>query len=173
MRSTDQTLLHYSQLSSILNQPRKYDVGNIAANLDDANLPDYLLGLDSSTWKDKSLRYDLASVNSIHEFDIVTKCLIRLFLRPYHLLSGHRKVDHQNGDANMYHYDDAFLEIPAHVISTIFASLLPVVAIVVLNSVKSMPKRLGLIGLFTAVFSASISGFTKTRRLEVFAATST
>ena len=54
---------------------------------------------------------------------------------------------------------------------TAIASLLPVVSIVVLSSVNSLRERLGIIGLFTTMFSLSLSLLTGGRAIEIFAAT--
>jgi hypothetical protein len=51
------------------------------------------------------------------------------------------------------------------------ASLLPVVSIVVLYLVDSMPKRLGIVAGFTAAFSIALALFTRARRVDIFAAT--
>jgi hypothetical protein len=51
------------------------------------------------------------------------------------------------------------------------SSLLPVTSIVVLYVVQSMPKRLGLITIFTAAFSFALTVMTTAKRPEIFAAT--
>ncbi|OMP82809.1 hypothetical protein BK809_0000999 [Diplodia seriata] len=58
-------------------------------------------------------------------------------------------------------------------IGTVVASLLPVLAIVVLYSVHGMSARLGLVAAFTAAFSTSLWFMTDGKIIEVFAATST
>jgi hypothetical protein len=54
---------------------------------------------------------------------------------------------------------------------TVVASLLPILSIVVLASIANLKKRLGIIGLFTTVFSLSLSVLTGGRAIEIFAAT--
>lgn len=56
-------------------------------------------------------------------------------------------------------------------LSTILAALLLVGAIAVLYKVRSPELKLGLIGLFTAIFAASVGILTNARRAEVFGAT--
>ncbi|KIY01586.1 uncharacterized protein Z520_03138 [Fonsecaea multimorphosa CBS 102226] len=153
----DDALLRYHQISTTLARPRRIDVDILAKNLTDPSLPDdYLLGLDKSIWKDEKLREDLISVNPVHDFSIITKSLIKTCLRPYHNVLGHRsrarKSSQVNADADLHHYEDEHLERAADVISTVVASILPVVAIVVLYIVHPMPARLGLIAAFTATF---------------------
>jgi hypothetical protein len=53
----------------------------------------------------------------------------------------------------------------------VIASLLPVLAIVVLYLVTDMPKRLGLLAAFTASFSTSLWFPTEGRPIETFSAT--
>lgn len=70
-------------------------------------------------------------------------------------------------------YSDKKATRVAELVGAIIASLLPVLAIVILYLVKSMAKRLGLVALFTSLFSVSLWFMTDRRLLEVFAATST
>jgi len=57
------------------------------------------------------------------------------------------------------------------VVATTLSSLLPVLSIVVLYLVHSMPARLGIIAGFTAGFSFALSVITSANRVENFAAT--
>lgn len=56
-------------------------------------------------------------------------------------------------------------------VATLLSSLLPVVSIVVLYLVHSMPARLGIIAAFTAGFSVVLSIITSASRIDNFAAT--
>lgn len=114
---------------------------------------------------------DLVSINRVHEFDTVSQWLIRWFLEPYHRFLGHRRKVAHNADAELFHYDDVHLEIPANIISILLSSVLPVLSIAVLYVVHNMPARLGLVALFTAAFSLSVAMLTKARRIDVFTAT--
>lgn len=51
------------------------------------------------------------------------------------------------------------------------ASLMPIAAITVLYNVPSMPIRLGLVAVFTVVFTLMCAVLTSARAIEVFAAT--
>lgn len=70
-------------------------------------------------------------------------------------------------------YSDKKATRVAELVGAIIASLLPVIAIAILYLVKSMAKRLGLVAVFTSLFSVSLWFMTDGRLLEVFAATST
>jgi len=69
------------------------------------------------------------------------------------------------------YYSDTKLLRGLKLVITAVASLLPIVSIVVLCSVVSMKKRLGIIGVFTTVFSLSLGVMTGGRAIEIFAAT--
>jgi len=71
----------------------------------------------------------------------------------------------------LHHYDDHRVEIATNLIGTVFSSLAPLVSIVVLSFVKSSPARLGLVCAFTLLFSICLAVATKSRRVEIFAAT--
>jgi hypothetical protein len=66
--------------------------------------------------------------------------------------------------------DDTLLRVTMSV-TTIVASLLPVVSIVVLYYVYDVGGRLALIALFTLAFSLCLRGFSNAKTGEVFAAT--
>jgi hypothetical protein len=68
-----------------------------------------------------------------------------------------------------YHSQTTLLRI-ARVFSMTLASLLPIGAIVLLYCIKSMPKRLGIIGGFTAAFSLVLGLVTNGELVDVFAA---
>jgi hypothetical protein len=51
------------------------------------------------------------------------------------------------------------------------ASMLPILAIVILYFIQSMSRRLGAIAAFTFIFSAVLGVFSNGRRIEIFAAT--
>ncbi len=69
-------------------------------------------------------------------------------------------------------YSDSAILKSANLIGTVLASLLPVLAIVVLYLVKGTGARLGLVGLFSALFSTCLWFLNDGRLVEVFSATS-
>jgi len=73
---------------------------------------------------------------------------------------------------NTVHYSDFVIFRIASFLGTVIASLLPVSAIVVLYQVTAMSTRLGLVGIFTAMFSVFLWFMTDGRLIEVFSATS-
>jgi hypothetical protein len=74
-------------------------------------------------------------------------------------------------DADLFIFDDAHVRFPMATVSIILSSLLPVLAIIALYSIKSTGLRLGIIALFTAAFSLALVLVTNASRAENFAAT--
>lgn len=72
---------------------------------------------------------------------------------------------------NLRVYDDKKITVAADVLAAVISSLLPTVMILVLFFVHDMLWRLGLLIIFTAIFSASITVFTNAKKIEVYSAT--
>lgn len=68
-------------------------------------------------------------------------------------------------------YSDSHLLTLINLAGTMIASLFPISAIIVLSFITKMPVRLGVVAIFTAAFSLSLSLVTHARRIEIFAAT--
>lgn len=56
------------------------------------------------------------------------------------------------------------------VIALSLSSILPLCSILILNTVHRVPVRLGIIAIFTIVFSGCLGLVTGARRVEIFAA---
>ena len=136
-----------------------------------------LLGKDRDTWGDTELsidpHHDLLTVASSGNRDTFTTWFMERFVLWTHRLFWHRlkKVDDPESGIASYNRETLY-KYTSH-ITTIVASLLPILAIVVLYCVNSMKIRLGLIALFTFTFTAALSFFTGAKRGEIFIATST
>lgn len=72
---------------------------------------------------------------------------------------------------NLRVYDDKKITVVADALAAVISSLLPTVMILVLFFVHDMLWRLGLLIIFTAIFSASITVFTNAKKIEVYSAT--
>jgi hypothetical protein len=110
----------------------------------------------------------------MYDFDHLTLWLIKAFLGFFHDLVGRwykSPSGTEGSDPPIVHYDDAHLQLPASLLSTFLASLLPVLSIVALYLVESMPKRLTIAAVFTSTFSVALALVTTARRVENFAAT--
>ncbi|KAI0884242.1 uncharacterized protein GGS22DRAFT_194807 [Annulohypoxylon maeteangense] len=70
----------------------------------------------------------------------------------------------------LYQYSDTKIRIVVHTLGSIMSTIVPMVSIIVLYSVDSMPLRLGLVSIFSVIFSAAMSLVTNAKRVEIFAA---
>ncbi len=71
----------------------------------------------------------------------------------------------------IYHYRNSKLTRIARALATVVASIMPVIAILILFFIKSILKRIYVMIGFTFVFGAAISYLTPAKLVEVFAAT--
>jgi hypothetical protein len=67
----DEALVHQVFLSK-LSQLRSHHLDILRASLENAQLPDYLLGRDSTVWADPSTIPDLVSIRPVQEFDHIS-----------------------------------------------------------------------------------------------------
>jgi hypothetical protein len=74
-------------------------------------------------------------------------------------------------EANYFEFKDATFVRAADALGSVIASLLLVVSILVLYFVTSIPVRLGIVAIFTTVFSLSLVLIISARKMEVFAGT--
>ena len=73
---------------------------------------------------------------------------------------------------NIAEYSDSGIAKVANLVGTVLASVLPVLAIVVLYLLKGVGIRLGLVGIFSALFSTCLWFLNDGSLVEVFSATS-
>lgn len=85
------------------------------------------------------------------------------------VLSGRRWPADVEG--SIYVYDEKIVIRTADMVGTAVSSLLPVLAVVVLYCIREMLTRLGMVALFTVLFSLALMATTKAKRVEIFAAT--
>jgi hypothetical protein len=71
----------------------------------------------------------------------------------------------------MYHYRKTRLRAVSHLIGVLLASCIPAASIFTLYYVHNMVDRLGIILVFSAIFSICLALFTTARRVEIFGAT--
>ncbi len=69
-------------------------------------------------------------------------------------------------------YSDSLIIRITNLVGAVLASILPVIAIVVLHLVKGIAIRLSLVGLFSAIFSTCLWFLNDGKLIEVFSATS-
>jgi len=72
----------------------------------------------------------------------------------------------------IYHYKESRLELVLSTITTVIASVLPILSVVALYFISSRGKQLGMVVVFSALFSFALCLMTSARKIEIFAATS-
>ena len=83
---------------------------------------------------------------------------------------GQKPIDEKLGQG-IYNYEETFLMRTIDTITTVAASLFPLLSIVLLFLVQSEVIRLGIVVLFSGLFSLALCLMTSARKVEVFAAT--
>ncbi|KUJ20684.1 uncharacterized protein LY89DRAFT_579036 [Mollisia scopiformis] len=162
-RLADPNTLNLRSLQNWLERP---DMGNLA-----------LIGKDRDTWgaSDEPLSHnmDLLATKSGGDSDAFSTWVSQKLVYWLHNIFWHRLKRVDDAESGICSYEDKTLQKYTSNITTIVASSLPILAIVVLNCVVAINARLGLMALFTVVFAACLSFFTNATRGEIFIATST
>jgi hypothetical protein len=136
-----------------------------------------LIGEDKDTWgalgQPLHPNPDLATVTSRLEDDPFSKWFSKRFITWFHHVLGHRVKKPLDPETGIVSYQDETVERYTSHITTIVASLMPILATVVLHCADSMNTRLGLIAVFAFVFTVCLMFFSNISRGEIFIATST
>jgi len=77
----------------------------------------------------------------------------------------------QGAETNLFHYSDAHLLGTIDLLSTVIASMAPLVPTVILYFVHNLGYRLAILCACSLVFSFCLTLVTKARRIEIFACT--
>ncbi|ETS76968.1 hypothetical protein PFICI_10842 [Pestalotiopsis fici W106-1] len=143
----------------------------------------YLVGRDHDTWAQGA---DLMSLSSPLHPNRISRFITNKVLPVYHhfvnsammdrvrqsLSRSNRPTRPSHADADIVTYEDSRLIAVSNFICTVIASLLPILAIIVLYFVENMGSRLGLVGVFSVVFSSALWFMNDGELVEVFGATS-
>lgn len=70
----------------------------------------------------------------------------------------------------LYEYSDGKVRLITHTLGSVMSTIVPMISIVVLYFAKSQPLRLGLVCIFSVIFSLVMSLATNARRVDIFAA---
>jgi hypothetical protein len=136
-----------------------------------------LIGADSETWgrlhQPINSHADLLTLNSTGCEDDFSRWFSRTFIAWFHRTFRQPSLNSVDLEAGIMSYSSRTIERYTSFVTTIVASLLPILSTAVLFCVPSMKLRLGLIVLFTLIFAACVSSFTSAKRGEIFVATST
>jgi VIT1/CCC1 family predicted Fe2+/Mn2+ transporter len=136
---------------------------------------DALRGIDRHTWGDDNYpsNTDLLSLETSENTDIFSNWFSEKLLSFYHKVVRsriNRPVDMESGVCS---YQDHIIQRCISCVTVTVASLIPILATVVLFYVRAMQARLVLVALFTTIFTISLTVLTNAKKAEIFAATST
>lgn len=145
-------------------------------------------GLDLNAWDDES---DLVAIKPRLPSDTFSKWVNGVFFPFIHRLCGEKiKVSillmkiaclplntTQDPEASelgdgIYTYRESLVAGVIQVVTTVVASLFPLLSIVVLFVIESDSVKMGVIVAFSAFFAIALASMTNARRIEIFAATS-
>ncbi|KAF4303144.1 hypothetical protein GTA08_BOTSDO09333 [Botryosphaeria dothidea] len=161
--------------------PSMHDLRYIQNYLESSEMDEFLTGKDANVWGSVDApddrAPDLLSLLPRHNEDFFSRWMtgsaVEKLLR---LSQGRRRASttataspstaHRN---NLVGVKDDIVLRCTFVFVTMLASGLPILAIVILYSVKSLTTRLGLIAVFNMLLSLSLATFTSAKRADIFA----
>ncbi|KAK5442569.1 hypothetical protein LTS15_010993 [Exophiala xenobiotica] len=134
---------------------------------------DFLNDVEIKIWAEENVA-DLISLSHhrLHQ-DPFSKFLAGKLLNAYPWVVG-RRADAISGllpDGGIKEYKDERMLALSKAMSSALSALLPTVTILVLYFVHRMLVRIGLMIIFTVLFSLALSAFTEARKVDVFSAT--
>jgi hypothetical protein len=177
VKCLDDAVIQQSVLSRLAD-PTLHDLRSLQSWLERPNMGNLsLLGKDRDTWgsSDEPLKpnADLFSFQSNPDRDPFSKWWTQVFIRWFHHKLWHRIKKSDDLESGIVSYEARTIQRHTAYTTTVVASLLPMLTIIVLYHVNSMNTRMGLIALFIILFTISLSLFTNSTRSEVFIATAT
>lgn len=133
----------------------------------------FLQSNEAFTWADPNPSSYLCLSAPVKEIDTFTAFITEKILRTYRHLLGHRINTSQAVDTDTSHtlYSASRISKASSLITTVLASTLPVLTILVLSRLDSTDARIGVTAGFTALVALVIAVFSDAKRIEVFAAT--
>ncbi|KAH9862706.1 hypothetical protein J1614_010799 [Plenodomus biglobosus] len=136
---------------------------------------DFLAGEEAKVWEDKNAsEYVTLFPRADLENDAFTSFLGGRLLDVYHSIwGGNRKAKYgtEPGEVEIRKYSGRKIAKTGNIAVAIISSILPTLVILALYFVKRMIVRIGLVILFTAIFSVALAVFTAACKVEIFSAT--
>lgn len=162
------------QLSELA-EPNEYNLKTFRYWMAAEDEDDQLGGDDSESWgvdapkeEERNFRKDLAVLKpKVEDSDFFTKFLVSTIIPAYQRVIGGGFMSGKS----LKEYSDASIIKFVNNFATLFACVLPTVAIVVLYNIHGMRTRLGVIAALTAGFSIALMIVTQATRVEIFTAT--
>ncbi|KAI1411910.1 hypothetical protein F5Y13DRAFT_180515 [Hypoxylon sp. FL1857] len=105
--------------------------------------------------------------------DLLARFLVGPVLKMFHSCWSPLKgsmPDLENQATTLHQYSDEKIRAVVHTLGSLMSTVVPILSIVVLYFAESMPLRLGLVCIFSIIFSVAMSLITNAKRVEVFAA---
>jgi len=116
---------------------------------------------------------DLIALRPHEREDHFSEWVAESFVSWFHYLVWHRAKQPYDPESGLVSYEQSHLLRFTSFITTVIASLLPILSIVILYYVQSMEERPGIIAIFTLITSLCLRGFTTAKRSDIFIATAT
>lgn len=130
-----------------------------------------LKGLDRNIWE-TSPPSSLVALQPRNYDDPLNSVFLSKVSTWWHSCVGHRIKKRVNDqEAQYFEYSDKKILRTANILSSVISSVLLVGSIVILAFVKDLYIRLGVVALFTQMFSLALVLVTNARKVEMFAAT--
>ena len=130
----------------------------------------FLRGRERQTWSGRTPQEMITLAQRQMERDPFSNWLSTWLVDIYDKVWGNRRKEHIAGNPGIVQYDDTQLTTISNAVGVVFASLVPTVSVLVLYFIKNMLVRIGLLVVFTAIFSAALALFTSARKIEIFSA---
>lgn len=170
--SADAALLQISQLAKI-DSPREDELQFLKEWLDRPTMGNtFLRGREATVWRDRTAKEMVTLAERKLDSDPFSTWLSTGLVGIFDRVWGNRRKNPilADPDSGIVEYDNSRLNSLSNAVSVTFASLVPTVSVLVLNYVCSTQTRLGLLILFTALFSAALATFTTAKKIEIFSA---
>jgi len=161
-----------------LSQPNHYDLKFLQNWLARPGIGNHaLIGADRYIWgtteKGSEHASDLIVLKSRPSEDRFTKWVTNRAVIWFHHYFGRRFKKPSDLESGIVCYEDSELLHMASSVTTVVASILPILSTVILCYVQSLGLRLGVITIFTLLFSVCLNTFTEARSLDCFIASTT
>ncbi|KAE8447378.1 hypothetical protein EG329_010792 [Mollisiaceae sp. DMI_Dod_QoI] len=157
-----------------LHGPKFYDLEFFRRWLERPAMGNFpLRGPDQHSWSSEHTE-DLLCLQQRESLDPFSRWITFTFIPFFHNAFGKRfrRPISEDLESGICEYSDKHISGFVKVMGTVVSSVLPIGSIMALYFVKSVLVRLGLMAVFTALFSLAMAVFSGAKRVEIFAAAS-
>jgi hypothetical protein len=158
-----------------MEEPASYDLHFLQDYIETEEMgPTWLFGKDSSTWGSKEHRdmhaSDLLTIKPPLKMDAFSNIIISKFVDFLFNSWGLIKAKSPKSAANIVYKQNSLLRI-THSITCFVASVLPLLAVIVLSYMPTFKLRIAILVVCNLLFAVCLSVFTEATRPEVFGVT--